>query len=206
MKEQIIAKFGDKALEQALFYNHKESLRFKLSEGSDSIKMFLTAYHKAQAIVDFAFQDIETVSICLTFFGSSGFVGNLSIFRSLKECGITIPKNHSAWHESRLETDMKDEEYELNRNFICFDIARTETYKFLWAILAKDLGVYPRSQCELYLFDLKTSILLHPYDDRGMDIIGSNKDRLKQLYDRFNTWLLDYDRLKMDSYFDCRSK
>ena len=202
MQEQIIAQFGDKALEHGLFYNHQGSLRFELSQGSGYIKMFLTAYNKAQALVDFAFQDLETVSICLAFDGSGSYIANLSIFRSLKECEIIVPRKHSTWQKFYREIDIDNEEYCFYRTFICFTITAAEIDKFLWAVLAKDLGIYPQSKCDLYLFDLEQSILLHPYDDRGMDIIGSNKDKLKELYDRFNQWLLDYDRAEMAAYFD----
>ena len=71
----------------------------------------------------------------------------------------------------------------------------------MWGTLANELGIRPRSQCDLYLFDFEIAILVHPYDDRGMDIIGSNQDILKRTYDKFNNWLMDEDREQMMSYF-----
>lgn len=198
MQELIVAEFGDKALDRALFYNYDGGLRFELSHGSSYIEMFLNAYHRSKAIFDYAFQDVETVSICLTFCGSGSFLANLSVFRSLKECQINIPKNHSYWQKSYSDSPAEPAIY---RNFICFDINKSEISKFLWGTLANEIGIRPCSNCGLYIFDLKKSILLHPYDDRGMDIIGSNKNRLKQLHDNFNEWLLDYDRKKMMGYF-----
>ena len=42
---------------------------------------------------------------------------------------------------------------------------------------------------------------MHPYDDRGMDVIGPNHALLADLYHRFNERLLDYDRARMDGFF-----
>ncbi|MHC8338757.1 DUF3885 domain-containing protein [Pseudomonas sp. HLT2-19-2] len=39
------------------------------------------------------------------------------------------------------------------------------------------------------------------YDDRGMDVVGPNKDLLSQLYRQHHTYLLDYDRHTMDTTF-----
>lgn len=43
--------------------------------------------------------------------------------------------------------------------------------------------------------------MVFPYDDRGMDVAGPNKDLLSQLYHQHNIYLLDYDRCAMDNTF-----
>jgi Domain of unknown function (DUF3885) len=105
-RSKILAVFGEQALEHGLFYLHPYSLRVELSRGETYIKMFLRAYERSKAIIDFG-----------------------------------------------------------------------------------------------YLLSLDQQILFHPYDDRGMDIIGNNRVVLEQIYTKFNDWLLDYDRLTMDEYF-----
>jgi len=39
------------------------------------------------------------------------------------------------------------------------------------------------------------------YDDRGLDIIASDKDTLSPIYTKHNDWLLDYDRARMEEIF-----
>lgn len=203
MRERIEAQFGDLALDFALFYNHEESLRFKLSSSSSYIEMFLQAYNRAKSLIDFVFQDRDTVSVCLAFNGAGGYLAHLSIFRALKDCQINIPKEHSTWQKDYQEYDeLHHEEYLVTRTFICFEIGKPEIPKLLWGTLANELGIRPRSQCDLYLFDLNTDVLVHPYDDRGMDIIGSNRELLKRTYDKFNEWLPECDRQKIMAYFD----
>jgi hypothetical protein len=52
-----------------------------------------------------------------------------------------------------------------------------------------------------YLIDSHSTILFHLYDDRGLDVVAANKESLRSLYERFNVWILDYDRKKIDLLF-----
>jgi hypothetical protein len=201
-RSRILQVFGDRALEHGLFYLHADCLRVELSGGSNYIKMFLRAYERSTAIIDFCLGDLQTITVCLSFYGSSPLVGNLSVFRNLRKCGIIIPKTAEIWQQQ--EKHVFDEDWDLIRTFICFDIEFSQVDLFLWGTLANELGIRPRSSCSLYLFDLDRQILCHPYDDRGMDIIGNNKSALQQIYNKFNSLLLDYDRQTMDKYFQTR--
>jgi Domain of unknown function (DUF3885) len=191
--------FGKKALDRGLFYLHHHSLRVELSGDRPYVKMFLRAYERSKAIIDFCLGDLQTITVCLSFYGSSPLVSNLSVFRNLRKCDITIPKTAEIWQER--QKHVFDEDWDLIRTFICFDIEFTQLDLFLWGTFANELGIQPRSSCSLYLFALDRQILFHPYDDRGMDIIGI-KSSLEQIYNKFNDWLLDYDRKIMDKYFN----
>jgi hypothetical protein len=39
------------------------------------------------------------------------------------------------------------------------------------------------------------------YDDRGLDVIASDKDALRGLYHDFNAWILDHDRARIREIF-----
>jgi Domain of unknown function (DUF3885) len=198
-RSRISQVFGDNALAHGLFYLHPASLRVELSGDKPYLKMFLRSYERSTAIINFGLSDLQTITVCLSFYGVKSLVGNLSVFRNLRKCGIRIPKTAELW-QVRAER-VFDEDWELMRNFICFDIKFTEVELLLWGTLANELGITPRSGCSLYLFDFDRQILFHPYDDRGMDIIGSNRELLCQIYLKFNDWLLDYDRQAMNEYF-----
>ncbi len=203
MQEQIREQFGEQALDFALFYNHRGSLRFELSGNFSKIEQFLRAYNRAKSLINFIFRETDTVVICLAFWGSKRYLAHLSIFRSLKKCEIKIPKKHWTWQKKYQEEDeLYNKEYLLTRTFICFNLVKSEIPKFLWGTLANELGISPQSKCDLYLFDFETDILVHPYDDRGMDIIGSNRNLLKRTYDEFNEWLLECDRQQMMADFE----
>ena len=194
IKQQIENTFGDKSLDHALFYNHEGSLRFELSLGPSYVEMFLQAYEKAKKIIDFTFSKSNSLCVCLAFVCEGRFISSLSTFRSLRDCQIEIPSHYEAWQKS-----YPDDEY--TRTFIAFQVDNSELPKFLWGTFANELGIRPRSKCKLYIYDTDLGVMAHPYDDRGMDLIGPNKSLLKSVYDDFGSYLLDYDRAEMDRFF-----
>jgi Domain of unknown function (DUF3885) len=202
-QSKISQVFGEKVFDGGIFYLHPYSLRIELSGSRPYLKMFLRAYERSKAIIDFGLGDLPTIKVCLSFYGSASLVGNLTVFRDLRSCGINIPKSAEIWQNR--EKHIFDEDWDLIRTFICFEIEFSRFDLFLWGTLANELGIRPRSSCQLYLFDFDRQILFHPYDDRGIDIIGNDRALLAQIYVKFNDWLLDYDRQKMNEYFQPKS-
>jgi hypothetical protein len=129
-RSKILQVFGEQALEHGIFYYHPHSLRIELSGGETYIKMFLQAYDRSKAIIDLGFEGLQTFTVCLSFYGSSVLVGNLSVFRNLHKCGITIPKTAEIWRHQ--EPHVFDEDWNLIRTFICFDIDLNQIDIFLW--------------------------------------------------------------------------
>ncbi len=52
-----------------------------------------------------------------------------------------------------------------------------------------------------FLVNLSQKLVVHVYDDRGMDVVALDKGTLRPLYQRYESWLLDYDREQMDALF-----
>ncbi len=194
MKATIENTFGENALEHALFYEHDGSLRFELSESGSYIEMFTLALNKATEIVNYIFYEVEKIYVCLAFYGNKSFLGNLSVFRGLAGCQIKIPKeNYQIWQKQYPEGGL--------RTFIAFTIVKKEFHKLLWSALASDLGVTPKANCSIYIYSEELGVLVHPYDDRGMDVIGPNKDLLEKLYNKYYHYLLEYNIEQMDKIY-----
>ncbi|NMH68185.1 DUF3885 domain-containing protein [Bacillus sp. RO3] len=51
---------------------------------------------------------------------------------------------------------------------------------------------------DIYFVNLTRRMIFHLYDDRGCDIIASDKEDLRAVYNEFNDWILDYDREQID--------
>lgn len=66
-------------------------------------------------------------------------------------------------------------------------------YRMIWGTVALELGVRPSLDFKLYVFDLDQRILIHPYDDRGMDVLGPNRERMREIYTKYVDWLLPYN-------------
>lgn len=39
------------------------------------------------------------------------------------------------------------------------------------------------------------------YDDRGMDLVAENKRALLHIYIKYNSWILAYDKERIDNIF-----
>lgn len=53
----------------------------------------------------------------------------------------------------------------------------------------------------VYFIHPTKNIVMHMYDDRGMDIVAPDKETLIDMYMRYNAWILDYDRQRIDKIF-----
>jgi len=193
MIEQAFEVFGKNSFQNAIFYSNEQCLRFELSEGESYIKMFTSALEKSTEIIETIFEKSESLSICLAFPGDS-YLSNFSVFKELKELQIDIPKENF-----QLREWVEDDEW--NRNYLFFNIKRTELHKILFGKLGVELGIKPSFNFDLYIFDIELGVLVHPYDDRGMDVVGTNKFMLKRLYKQYHEMLLNYDIVTMREWF-----
>lgn len=186
--------FGRDAFSFALFYSNEPALRFELALGGSSIERFTQAFSRARELTDAALRDATSLVLVASYFGSGRPVRHLPVFRSLRECGIQLSHPRACWVEP-----YEDEGEQ--RTFIAFAVERSALVGILWGALATSLGIQPRLLCHVYIADLENGILVHPYDDRGMDVIGPNRQRLSDLFHRFPEYLLDYDRDRMEAFF-----
>ena len=74
-----------------------------------------------------------------------------------------------------------------------------ETFR---AIANTDFSREPNIPGQVYLINVDKKIIFNMYDDRGLDIISTDKEVLKPLYAAFDNWLLDYDRDEMKKRFE----
>ncbi|MFU0800159.1 MAG: DUF3885 domain-containing protein [Xylanivirga thermophila] len=95
------------------------------------------------------------------------------------------------------------------------DDNKTKTTEFYWdlqkskipmekifqEIILGDLGGVQEFVSSVYLFDIENHVMLHLYDDRGLDIVAYDKNTLMPLYQKFNIWILDYDRERINKIF-----
>lgn len=190
-REKIQEVFGLNTFEYGLFYLHEGALRFALSVSGSPVEMFLCAMAKAQTLCNAVFPQDGEIGVCLRFFGGKTLLSALGFFRNLRDCGVTIPNDRVCW------CTPDPEEADCYSHFILFTVSHASLTSLLWGAIAQDLGIRPRILGSVYLFHLEAKVLVHPYDDRGMDIIGPNRQLLKQMYYKYNHWLLDYNRQTM---------
>ncbi|WP_346837023.1 DUF3885 domain-containing protein [Microbulbifer sp. SAOS-129_SWC] len=194
-RKNIERVFGNHAFDHALFYQYEKALRFELSVSGSAIEMFTTAWRKAEAILSDVLSEDNDLYACWSFYGARTYLSSLSVFREIAGCGIKIPKLNENW----CEVDEDDSDY--FRHFLLFKISSSTAKSLLWGALAQDLGIRPRIVGKVHLVNLESQILVHPYDDRGMDIYSTDAKLMQNLFDRFNSYLLDYDRDIMEGVY-----
>lgn len=73
-------------------------------------------------------------------------------------------------------------------------------------IILGDIGGSNEFVSSIFLFDVKNHVMLHLYDDRGLDIVAHAKDTLMGIYKQLNTWILGYDRERINKVFLCSAE
>ncbi|QDT92752.1 DUF3885 domain-containing protein [Gimesia algae] len=201
IRSQINSMFAGKAFDRPLFYQYPGGLRFSLSEGGHILNQFLTALWKAETICREILQDSDEMILCLRIYSESCLLDQIKVLRELKSVDLYPTSDREYWSET--EGLHEDENFASpgGVHSIAFSIPVDRLQNVLWCALAKDFDISPRPQADFYLFCLDKQIMILPYDDRGMDVVGSNHQLLKTLYHRFDNWLLDYDRQQMNSTF-----
>ena len=187
--------FGPHAFGPGLFYAHEPALRFELSQHGPRVDLFTQAYDRAREVAEFVFRDTARPVLVVSGYGAERPLRALGVFRSLRECGIPLARPRAWW------TEPAEEGFVEPRLFVSFPLEKTVLHRVLWGALAADLGVRPRLECLVYLADPERGVLLHPYDDRGMDVIGPNRELLSLLFHRFRHYLLEYDLRRMEGFF-----
>ena len=59
----------------------------------------------------------------------------------------------------------------------------------------------PRTDDRVYFVNRTRNIILHMYDDRGLDLIARHRSDLQAIYDAHKHWVLDYDRARVEKVF-----
>lgn len=202
LRSEIERVFEGKAFNRPLFYTYGGGLRFGLSDGGSAIDQLLLAIQKAREICSDVFDPGQFLVACFRVRGKASRHGNRPMLRELRAAGVKIPRERCVWSESVPADDRiyeGIEEYLVN---VAFEAPTEVLQRLLWCALAKDFGsIRPRPLCDVYLFELSKGVMIFPYDDRGIDVVGPNHALLARLYRRHSQYILECDRASMEVTF-----
>jgi Domain of unknown function (DUF3885) len=186
----------------ALFYNFPGGLRFELSEGGSPLDQVLVALRKATVICDDIFGGEEWILLHLQAFVPVSRFRLRAKIRELQLAGVIIPKVRDVWLEKAEENETEEDDddgYWIN---CAFEVSVAKLQNLLWCAFTADFGpLHPNPNCRVYLLNTNMGIVVHPYDDRGMDVISQSTSALAGLYERHNDLLFDYDMEAMRETF-----
>jgi hypothetical protein len=202
IQTQIDDIFNGQAFKRPLFYSYSGGLRFEMSEGGHYLNQFITAHRKGSEVCAYVFSGATHITVCVKIYGRKSLLSCYAALKSLRDSGLYPSSEKEHWTSSDEEW-LGDEDYTDSLwHYIAFHLPPEYLVNALWCAFASDFGVInPNPRAMIYLFNLDNRIMVWPYDDRGMDMVGPNKELLKELYVQFNDYLLDYDRDAMDAVF-----
>lgn len=207
MAYDLIAYLRDKfpalALGGALFYNWPVGIRFDLGGRALTTEDFAEVKRRATALFEAIFIPGDTCIVVSQDWPDSD------------------APNHGQNHLSMLSDFAINQAVGLRQSSGCIRIQEvddneTSSYTLTWfeqssrdfqygSILAgianADHARFPALCGRVYFVNPRTNVIMHMYDDRGLDIIAKTKPTLTPLYRNFNSWVLDYDRNRIDALF-----
>jgi hypothetical protein len=108
--------------------------------------------------------------------------------------------NHQIKPYTFLEDD-EEEQYKTHRFTLK---CKTNDFKYvslLKAVCNQDLGIGPSMFNRVYFINIHKETIFHVYDDRGCDVLATAPDIIRDIYKRYNNWILDYDKPVIDKIF-----
>lgn len=189
------------------FTTNEPRLRFELGgEELDNtvqpVPRFLQAHRRASAVADALFCEscVGVVASTLRMPYPAGLADEVADgFIALQSTGFHAAPI-SEW-QAELYPDPDDEPivWTLRGYNLGHDKVARDT--LLWHSIAAEMPIRPSAPVLTFLIDPGQSVMLHVYDDRGMDVIADNSTKLYGLYSNFADCLLDYDRERMAKLF-----
>lgn len=192
-------------IKKPLFYNWNIWIRFDLqwknpSKDSDDCftdKYFNDVQYRAKKLLEYTFESDDEVIIVLNSFKLRK--------RKIKKSNFIFKQILNFNKEDILFKKIKwlyQTDDSFNQAIIWVKFSTLNYSEIFVGISHKDFwNMQPYIWEEVFFINITKKIIFHMYDDRWLDIIASDKNMLEPIYNKYNDWILDYDRKKIDEVF-----
>lgn len=177
-------------------YNLKGNLRFELAPESEENfqKRIEVAKDRAKTLYNKVFSDEKELQLIITV---SKFSGAGLIRKYLYKANYQIVDSFT--------TSAFDSYYENKATILVMNTQRNNVRiaKIIDGLCYRDFNEVGKLRVSdnLFLYNSKTNTIVNIYDDRGCDIWSNNFQSQKKLYDKFNDWILEYDKNEIDLFY-----
>ena len=205
-----LRRIGMPVLEHPIFYNAPVGIRFEIGgeeevyiggwhDGGRNLvnkKYLKGAFDRAKAIYDHLPHRPDILRID-TYPGTGAGV-ETDVLKKVLKMGLPDPQEQKT--EDFLPAGEKDT---IVRCQLYWDISKSlfSPDSLLREIIRADFGGISGLVSNVFFINAGDAVLFHLYDDRGADLVAADKEMLRPIYDRYNQWVLDYDRLKIETLF-----
>ena len=199
--------FSNIPLESPLFYNAQFGLRFELGvqyRGGDNPLYFTNVLLRSSMIFREVFDTKEQMMVIVKSFSS---IEPFTCFNQGVEVFPTYLKDKGLMKE--VITTEVARNYEENGDLSCITyqhvlICKMESIDYigiLEALAHQDFAIDPHISDSVFFINPYKHIIYHMYDDRGMDLIAESKEVLSPIYQKYNSWILAYNKEQIDNIF-----
>lgn len=204
--DRILGTFGWRGFPDALFYEAAHGLRFDL--GGDlpmGPLRFLQAIDRARTVAEAVFEgSVQLTAVVGHYGGERRSRRDLASFMRLREIGFDHPfglpdkvPQGDEGHIAEFGEDLCQYWYAAD-----FPNNRAGLSALLWTSVAREMPITPKARwLDVYIADFDRGLVLHAYDDRGMDVVATQRGLIEPLYRSFNAWLLGHDREAIEEKF-----
>ena len=206
---KVVRSIGMNEIQHPLFYNSTIGRRFEIG-GVESVYLddgqpdkhianpayVSAAFNRAKAI----YTNLPCRPNVLRIDGYPDEIEAQKFVQAVCQAGnLPLP------HEHILKPFQRDEDDNaISRLQLFWDLEKITFApdRLLQEIIKADIGGYNGFASNVYFADSYNSILFYLYDDRGADLVAADKELLRPSYEKFNSWILDYDREKIAAIFE----
>ena len=203
-----LKKLGNERLQLPIFYESPVSLRFET--GDPELEIFLTEnklnpkyLRSALWRTSFLYEKVAPFDTLLwVLYRTPDLETDVDEIID-RFCRLTHLPSPAEVYRQEVTTAAEDP---MTRILLFWDMEETSPkteplFKEIMRSDFKDLGFRELSSA-VFFFDTERNLLFHPYDDRGVDVVGETAEDLRFLYEECKNWLLDYDIERMKAIFE----
>jgi hypothetical protein len=220
IRHYLNTTFPGLVLKPSLYNQWDVGIHFEFAQGMYQFKddatlnldMFDRVYSQGLAIFNHLFQEQDEIFIVTNVYRRKDMNRRTKRFKIYKP----FIKNKELMFRLRQETlpyvfdDEEDAQDYCTAQFslkCCKQDIRFSS--LIKATCNEDFPLKPRFRKEksayypdVFFINVSKNIIFFIYDDRGCEVISTNKETLRQVYKQFNGWIAKYDREKMEKLFD----
>lgn len=207
----IQKKFPNLQLQPGLFYNWNIGIRFKLGVNYNGIEVYENCpylkgtYTRAITLFESSHNKNDNIYIVVDvhdFADGNTFKHKLNIFsKYVKEKSILYKlQQHTIPY--LFPEDDENGIYKTHRFTLKCKPTDFKYISMLKAICNQDMGLKPKIVHDVYIINTNKNTIFHVYDDRGCDVLSTSSKNIKDMYKKYNHWILDYDRNEIDKVFN----
>lgn len=202
--------YPDLELRPPLFYSWNIGIRFELgvewgNESNYPNKSYVSGcYKRAITLFEHLHSPMEDMFIVIDV---HDFDKGKNLKQQVKNFSPYVEKSllFSVKHQELPYIHPEDDEegtYKTHRFTLKCKRSELKYIPLLKAICNQDMGLNPRISHRVYFININRKTIFHVYDDRGCDLLGTSTSPIRDAYNQYNDWILDYDRPEIDKVFN----